>query len=80
MKPMKPITMSFTGVVSGDGECFAWDDVQTESPELMDQMKENDRPKGRLYPNDLCWAAGIEDPRRYRYTVTVEPIESGAKP
>ena len=73
-------SVTFDGKISGDMECFCWDDVPTElaekivaDPEWVDEDSRQ-RP-GRVYPNNVLSYLGVEPGKRYKFTVTAEPIE-----
>ena len=74
-------TVSFTGRVSGDCECFCWDDVPESELRAIDPVDrdEHDVP-GRLYPNNVVWALGVPfgSKELFRFTVTVEPVATAA--
>ena len=75
---------SFVGVVSGDSECFCWDQVPATDCELLNpkpdwikndpELLELETP-GRLYPGDVCRFLGCEQGRRYKFTVIAEAVD-----
>ena len=63
---------SFTGVVSGDTECFVWSDA---SPSDTDEDSDSWSPEGLLYPLTVMRRLGIEgsqDDQKYRFTVVAQ--------
>lgn len=80
----RPASATFSGKMSGDMECFCWDDVpENECETIKDDpqwVKDNpdlQEPIGRLYPGDVLRFLGCERNKRYRFTITVE--EAGKK-
>lgn len=66
-------SVSFVGRVSGDCECFCWDDVPKEDHKRI--VPDAWQGEGRLYPNDILWYLGCTDDKRYRFTVSTEEIK-----
>lgn len=63
-------SVTFEGIISGDMECFCWDEVTGCPENLCDFML-------RAYPMAVFWHLGCEDGKRYRFTVSVEEISDG---
>lgn len=63
-------SVTFEGVLSGDMECFCWDNV-TDFP------KDDFGVLGRVYPNDVLWELDCKQGKRYRFTMSVEEISDG---
>lgn len=73
----EPKSVTFEGVVSGDGECFVWDEVSdVDFDRLVPPDMRDFIGPGRLYPNTIVQALGIEpgDTARYRFTITAEKV------
>ena len=64
--------MTFTGTMSGDCECFCWDDVAQEVVNIVNgEPDELDTP-GRLYTTDILRRLGFETGDRVKVTIIVE--------
>lgn len=68
IEPAKSI--SFTGTITGDGECFCWEVSPVEKCEIGD-VDEYD-PGNALYPSDICRRLGCKDRTRYKFTISAE--------
>lgn len=67
------IAVTFTGLSSGDMECFCWDDVPREDLQRITDVDEFE-PPGRLYPDAIMRAIGVDPAKRYRFLVMAEEI------
>lgn len=82
--PSRCSSATFVGVISGDCECFCWDEVPEPDCQLINpepewirndpELRELGVP-GRVYPNDICSFLGCEQGKRYKFTITVESVE-----
>ena len=65
-------TIEFTGVLSGDCECFCWDGVPEETwMKILKTVDEFDI-KGRVYPGDVLSYLGCDYDKKYKFTITIE--------
>lgn len=62
-------SFTFTGELSGDGECFCWL-VNEEDLAQVDDVDEYNRRA--LYPNAILSALGCKGGARYKFTLTRE--------
>ncbi len=74
METEKRRLITFDGVPDGDGECFHWSGVDAEDCADLGQDPEISGP-GRLTPNDLMGALGCEYGKRYRFVLSVSPMD-----
>ena len=70
VEPAKSV--SFTGTITGDGECFCWEVSPDEKAEIGD-VDEYDSGNV-LYPNDIFYRLGCKDGVRYKFIIKVENI------
>lgn len=73
-------SITFEGRISGDMECFCWDDISNKDMKKLrpDFDKKWDTP-GRAYPNDVFRALGHDyfdgdAEQRYKFTITIERV------
>jgi hypothetical protein len=74
---------SFIGRVSGDCECFCWDEVRPYFCVSIDEkgktsIVEPNLPiqEGRLYPGGLLSSMGVRLDKRYKFIVMVSEVDS----
>jgi len=71
----------FTGCLSGDMECFCWDSVpESERKSIVGNRSHSiDEEFGdrldRLYPEDVFRKLGLDKNKKYRFTISVEPVD-----
>lgn len=74
----KEKSVTFIGRISGDMECFCWDDVPIVQRAGLVKTHTFDLDNGerldRMYPNDVFDHLGCKD-KRYRFTISVEEIK-----
>lgn len=63
-------SVTFEGTISGDMECFCWDEVAGCPDSLSDFMH-------RVYPEGVVRHLGCKEGKRYRFTVSVEEVDDG---
>lgn len=73
-------SVSFTGRLSGDGACFCWDAVPIEQRSAIVathavDVEQGDQPD-RMYVFDVLDHLGCTSGGHYRFTITVEPVDS----
>ena len=72
------MTVTFVGTPDGDMECFMWSDVPVDERAANCSSHDFDVEHGErldvLYPNDVMDALGCEGGKKYRFTITAEPV------
>lgn len=69
VEPAKSV--SFTGTLTGDGECFCWELSPEEKAEISDVDEYSQKT---LYPNEVFSRLGCVGLRKYRFTISVEEV------
>lgn len=59
-------TIEFTGKISGDMECFCWDECSINT---------KFRQPGRLYPGDIWKKLDCEQGKKYKFTIKIEDVD-----
>lgn len=64
----------FSGRTSGDCECFCWDDVPEGERHEVTPDPWHEEIAGRLYPDDVMAKLGVEEGKRYYFTITAVEV------
>lgn len=77
LREVEPATsvssVSFTGTITGDGECFCWADVSAEEKGEIADLDEYSAG-GVLYPDEVLRRLGCTGDKKYRFTISAEEI------